>query len=136
MIGRSSLRVRLATASAGLVPSAVPVAAPVTAAAAATPVMSIMTGETAEWNHDPASPIGPAHWGEMDPAWRACVSVEGQSPIAVTATREAELPIPATRARGAVLPVRPIRSPPDPRVVRNTGDVIEVPAPPGGGGTL
>src|SRR3954451_22156567 len=124
MIGRSSLRARLATASAGLVLSAVPVAAPVTAAAAATPVMSIMTGETAEWNHDPASPIGPTHWGELDPAWRACVSVEGQSPIAVTATREAELPVLL------------VDYPRTPLVVRNTGHVIEVPAPPGGGGTL
>src|SRR3954465_680362 len=124
MIGRSSLRARLAAASAGLVLSAVPVAAPVTAAAAATPVLSIMTGETAEWNHDPGSPIGPTHWGELDPAWRACASVEGQSPIAVTATRE------------AALPVLLVDYPRTPLVVRNTGLVSEVPALPGGGGTL
>src|SRR3954452_5034892 len=123
MIGRASVRARLAAASVGLVLSAVPIA-PVTAAAAATPVTSIMTGETAEWNHDPASPIGPAHWGELDPAWRACVSVEGQSPIAVTAAREADLPVLLTHY------------PREPLVVRNTGHVIEVPAPPGGGGTL
>jgi len=122
MIGRSSLRARLAAASAGLVLSAVPVAAPVTAAA--TPVMSIMTGETAEWNHDPASPIGPTHWGELDPAWSACASVEGQSPIAVTATGEADLPVLLVD-----YPRRPL-------VVHNTGHVIEVPQPPGGGGTL
>src|SRR3954452_11352091 len=93
MSGRSSLRARLAAASAGLVLSAVPVATPVTAAAAATPVLSTPAGETAEWNHDPASPIGPAHWGELDPAWSACASVEGQSPIPVTATQEADLPV-------------------------------------------
>jgi carbonic anhydrase len=122
MIGRSSLRARLAAASVGLVLSAVPVAAPV--ATAATPVLSTPAGETAEWNHDPASPIGPAHWGELDPAWRACASVEGQSPIAVTATRE------------AALPVLLVDYPRTPLVVRNTGHVIEVPAPPGGGGTL
>src|SRR3954453_387444 len=124
MIGRSSFRARLAAASTCLVLSAVPVAAPVTAATAATPVMSIMTGETAEWNHDPASPIGPTHWGELDPAWRACASVEGQSPIAVTATREADLPVLL------------VDYPRTPLAVRNTGHVLEVPAPAGGGGTL
>src|SRR3954467_6369364 len=124
LIGRSSLRARLAAASVSLVLSAVPVATPVTAAGAATPVMSIMPGETAEWNHDPASPIGPTHWGELDPAWSACASVEGQSPIAVTATREAELPVLL------------VDYPRTPLAVRNTGHVIEVPAPPGGGGTL
>jgi carbonic anhydrase len=124
MIGRSCLRARLAAASVGLVLSAVPAAAPVTAAAAATPVTSIMTGETAEWNHDPASPIGPTHWGELDPAWSACASVEGQSPIAVTATREADLPVLL------------VHYPRTPLAVHNTGHVIEVPQPPGGGGTL
>src|SRR3954465_7442174 len=112
MIGRSSLRARLAAASVGLVLSAVPAAAPVTASAAATPVMSIMTGETAEWNHNPTSPIGPMHWGELDPAWSACASAEGQSPIAVTATREADLPVLL-----ADYPRMPL-------VVENTGHVV------------
>jgi carbonic anhydrase len=87
-------------------------------------VTSNPAGETATWNHDPASPMGPAHWAALDPAWRACASAEGQSPVAITATQRAELPAlrvdyPRTRL-----------------VVKNTGHVVEVPQRSDGGGTL
>jgi carbonic anhydrase len=87
-------------------------------------VGSIPAGETATWNHDPASPRGPAHWGALDPAWRACASAEEQSPVAITATQRADLPAlrvdyPRTRL-----------------VVKNTGHVVEVPQRADGGGTL
>jgi carbonic anhydrase len=85
---------------------------------------SIPAGETATWNHDPASPRGPAHWGALDPAWRACASIEEQSPVAITATQRADL---------AALRVD---YPHAPLVVRNTGHGIEVPQWPDGGGTV
>jgi carbonic anhydrase len=79
---------------------------------------------TATWSHDPASPTGPTHWAALDPAWTACGNREGQSPIAITATRKANLPV--LRVDYARVPL----------VVENTGHVVEVPQPPAGGGTL
>jgi carbonic anhydrase len=78
----------------------------------------------ATWSHDPASPAGPTRWGALDPAWTACGNREGQSPIAITATRKANLP---------VLRVDYARAP---LVVENTGHVVEVPQSAPGGGTL
>lgn len=115
MVGRGSVRARLAAGSIGLVLVAAPAAAPVTSIAAA---------ETASWNHDPASSMGPTHWRTLNPAWRACASAEGQSPIAIKATRREHLP--ALRVDYARTPV----------VVENTGHVVEVPQPANGGGTL
>jgi carbonic anhydrase len=87
-------------------------------------VASTPAAETAGWSHDPASPRGPAHWGALDPAWHACANAEGQSPVAITATRRADLP--ALR----------VDYPGTPLVVANTGHAVEVPQPPDGGGTL
>src|SRR5512144_19084 len=103
MVGRGSVRARLAAGSIGLVLVVAPPAAPVTSIAAA---------ETASWNHDPAS--GPTHWGDLNPAWRACASAEGQSPIAIKAMRREHLP--ALRVDYARTPV----------VVENPGHVAEV----------
>ena len=85
---------------------------------------SVPAGETATWNHDPTSPRGPAHWGELDPGWRACASIEEQSPVAITATQRAELP--ALR----------VDYPRTALVVENTGHVIEVSPRSNGGGSL
>src|SRR5512135_905599 len=115
MVGRTSVRARLAAGSIGLALVAAPAAAPATSIAAA---------ETASWNHDPASSTGPTHWGTLNPAWSVCASAEGQSPIAVKATRSENLP--ALRVDYARTPV----------VVENTGHVVEVPQPANGGGTL
>src|SRR5512144_1456187 len=115
MVGRGSVRARLAAGSIGLVLVAAPAAAPAT---------SIAAVETASWNHDPASSTGPTHWGTLNPAWSVCASAEGQSPIAVKATRSENLP--ALRVDYARTPV----------VVENTGHVVEVPQPANGGGTL
>jgi carbonic anhydrase len=87
-------------------------------------VGSIPAGETATWNHDPASSRGPAHWGALDPAWRACASAEEQSPVAITATQRAELPALRADYPRTLL------------VVKNTGHGVEVPQPSDGGGTL
>lgn len=115
MVGRASVRARLAAGSIGLVLVAAPAAAPVTSTAAA---------ETASWNHDPRSSMGPPHWGALNPAWRECANAEGQSPIAITATHREHLP--ALRVDYSRTPL----------VVENTGHVVEVPQPANGGGTL
>src|SRR5512144_2117768 len=83
MVGRASVRARLAAGSIGLALVAAPAAAPVTSTAAA---------ETASWNHDPRSSMGATHWGTLNPAWSACASAEGQSPVAIKATRREHLP--------------------------------------------
>jgi carbonic anhydrase len=118
MTAWSSWRVRLAGVFVIFAVPALVAAAPVghvtAAAGAATPT----------WTHNPASPNGPAHWGALDPAWKACANTEGQSPVAITTTRKAHLP--ALRVHYSRTPL----------VVENTGHVVEVPQPAGGGGTL
>src|SRR5512142_3106344 len=115
MSRRSSRRARLASTSVGLA---------LVAAAPATLVSAAAGGETATWTHNPASATGPTHWGALDPAWRACASTEGQSPVAITTTRKVLLPRLRVHYSRTLL------------VVENTGHVVEVPQPAGGGGTL
>ena len=50
------------------------------------PVSTLLSGTaraaaTTAWNHDPASPIGPNHWGEIDPSFSVCGTGTNQSPI-------------------------------------------------------
>jgi carbonic anhydrase len=124
MTGQSSGRARLAAALAGLAVVSAMATAPATAAPAAAPATTTTGSATASWTHNPASPTGPVHWGALDPAWSACASTEGQSPVVITTSQKAHLPalfVQYTRA---------------PLVVENTGHVVEVPQPAGGGGTL
>lgn len=92
--------------------------------AALVPTVTTAGVEAATWSHNPALPTGPRHWAALDPAWTACANSEGQSPVAIAATRKAHLP---------VLRVAYARAP---LVVENTGHVVEVPQPAAGGGTL
>jgi carbonic anhydrase len=87
-----------------------------TGAAVADEVPRPTLGEDAPpaWTHDPESPLGPARWGDLDPAWSACADGESQSPVAIAATRPA--PLPLLRADYPVVPL----------VVENTGHVVEV----------
>ena len=76
------------------------------------------------WNHDPASAIGPAHWGDLDPSFVECESGARQSPINIAGT---------VRGGG---PALRFRYADNELVVENTGHVIEVPMPAGGHQTL
>ena len=71
------------------------------------------------WNHDPASPIGPVHWGDI--GFPTCGQGMSQSPVDIRTDRVAAY-------RGA--PLR-LRYGSFELTVENTGHVIEVPIPSG-----
>lgn len=72
------------------------------------------------WNHDPASPIGPLHWGDID-GFSVCGTGEHRSPVNIeTAHVEA--------GHGPPLSLRYKRSE---LAINNTGHAIEVPIPAG-----
>lgn len=60
----------------------------------------------AAWNHDPASPIGPLHWGEI--GFPTCGQGMSQSPVNIRTGKVAE---------------------PSELAVENTGHVVEGPIP-------
>jgi carbonic anhydrase len=68
-----------------------------------------------DWNHDPASPIGPELWGELDPAFSACGAGSSQSPVDIAVT-----------ARGGGAALRPDYHD-VPLEIENNGHAIEVP---------
>ena len=119
---RTPSRVRIAIASLGLTLFAL-VGAPGTVAASA-PTTQPPAAATTTWSHNPASSTGPQVWSSLDPAWKACASTDGQSPVVVTRTEPTRLP--ALR----------VDYPRTPLLVENTGHVVEVPQPAAGGGTL
>ena len=83
-----------------------------------------MAPTTAPWNHNPASPIGPRHWGNI--GYPACGTGAGQSPVDID-TRA------VTRLNGPPLLINYERSG---LGVENTGHVVEVPIPAGVTDTL
>jgi len=76
------------------------------------------------WNHDPASPIGPLHWGDI--GFPACGASLTQSPVDIRTGA-------VVTERGAPLRLT-YRS--SELAVENTGHVIEVPIPAGVQNTL
>jgi carbonic anhydrase len=93
------------------------------ASVAALAVAGWAVGATA-WNHDPASAIGPTHWGAIDPAFEKCLTGTSQSPVNISG---------AVNGGG---PSLQFRYPDNELVVENTGHVIEVPLPADNGNTL
>lgn len=73
---------------------------------------------SADWNHDPASLIGPPHWGELDPTFTTCGTGMQQSPIDI---RTAEVEFAGGQPR------LQFRYDEVPLVVENNGHAIEVP---------
>jgi len=76
---------------------------------------------TTAWNHDPGSPIGPYHWGDIDPSFSVCGTGTSQSPINIETAR-----------------VRILHGPPlllsyeeSELAIENTGHVVEVMVPAG-----
>src|SRR5664279_3480154 len=122
---RTRVPVRIAIASLGLTLFAV-VGAPGTVAAS-TPTIHTAAPATATWSHNPASSTGPQVWSSLDPAWTACASTDGQSPVVVTTT---------TTTVPTRLPALRVDYPRTPLLVENTGHVVEVPQPAEGSGTL
>ena len=124
---RTPSRVRIAIASLGLTLFAL-VGAPGTVAASA-PALHTAAPATATWSHNPASSTGPQVWSSLDPAWTACASSDGQSPVVVTTTT-------TTTTVPTPLPALRVDYPRTPLLVENTGHVVEVPQPAEGNGTL
>jgi carbonic anhydrase len=76
---------------------------------------------TTAWNHDPASPIGPLHWGGIDPSFSVCGSGASQSPVDIRTARLGSLhgpPLVLTYDESEL-------------AIENTGHVVEVMIPPG-----
>ena len=76
---------------------------------------------TTTWNHDPASLIGPSHWGEIDPGFATCAQGMRQSPVDIETAH-------VRVVHGAPLRLRYDASE---LAVENTGHVVEVMIPPG-----
>lgn len=74
---------------------------------------------TTAWNHDPASPIGPPHWGTI--GFPVCGTGTSQSPVNIRTDRVAAY-------HGSPLLLRYERSE---LGIENTGHVVEVPTPAG-----
>ena len=76
---------------------------------------------TPPWNHDPSSPIGPSHWGEIDPGFASCAQGMRQSPVDIRTSRVREVHGPPLQLRYEASEL----------AVENTGHVVEVPIPAG-----
>jgi carbonic anhydrase len=87
-------------------------------AVAALAVAASAVGATG-WNHDPASAMGPKHWGTLDPTFKTCGTGRSQSPVNIATARTVSGKHSALR----------FRYPDNELVVENTGHVIEVPLP-------
>ena len=78
------------------------------------------------WNHDPASPIGPLHWGTVTPSYATCGdSITGevgmkQSPIDI---------VPGNAIAARFIPLL-FKYNPTPLKIANTGHYVEVPYDP------
>ena len=82
---------------------------------------STVAPPTTTWNHDPASLIGPSHWGEIDPGFATCAQGMRQSPVDFRTSRVREVHGPPLQLRYDASEL----------VVENTGHVVEVPIPAG-----
>ena len=82
------------------------------------------TSATMVWNHNPASPIGPLHWGTI--GFPVCGTGTNQSPVDIRTDSVAKYP-------GSPLLLRYESSE---LVIENTGHVVEVVIPTGVNNTL
>ena len=71
------------------------------------------------WNHDPASPIGPLHWGTI--GFPTCGTGTGQSPVNIRTDQVAAYHGPPLLLRYQQAELG----------IENTGHVVEVPTPAG-----
>ena len=93
-------------------------------AATGSVVVPAQTNPTPVWNHDPASPIGPSHWGTI--GFPTCGTGIGQSPVNINTSAVARL-------KGPPLLTKYSRSE---LTIENTGHNVEVPIPAGVTDTL
>jgi carbonic anhydrase len=78
-----------------------------------------------EWNHDPASAVGPLSWGDVAVPFGTC----GTAAKGEVGKRQSPIDIVAAQPAAVVAPT--FAYAPTPFVIENTGHVIEVPVVPG-----
>src|SRR5262245_30824258 len=81
-----------------------------------------------EWNHNPASDIGPNFWGELTFPFATCGAGE---PFVEVGQKQSPVNIVTAETVAAGLPALAFQYHATPFVVENTGHVIEVPYAPG-----
>ena len=78
------------------------------------------------WNHDPASPIGPLHWGTVTPSYATC----GDSITGEVGMKQSPIDIVPDNALAASFSAPPFKYKPAPLKIENTGHSVEVPSGP------
>ena len=93
-------------------------------------VLSATLAPAQDWNHDPASDIGPNHWGKLAFPFATCGAEEDAIFVEV-GKKQAPIDIVPAETVVATLPALAFRYRATPFVVENTGHVVEVPYEPG-----
>jgi carbonic anhydrase len=75
------------------------------------------------WNHDPASPIGPLHWGPVTPSFATC----GDSITGEVGMQQSPIDIVPDKALAATFSALLFKYKPTPLTIENTGHYVEVP---------
>jgi carbonic anhydrase len=78
------------------------------------------------WNHNPASPIGPLHWGTVTPSFATC----GDSSTGEVGMKQSPIDIVPDKAVAASFSKLLFKYKPTPLRVENTGHYVEVPYDP------
>jgi carbonic anhydrase len=78
------------------------------------------------WNHDPASPIGPFHWGAVTPSFATC----GDSITGQVGMKQSPIDIVPGNASAAIFAPLLFKYKPTPLKIANTGHYVEVPYDP------
>ena len=78
------------------------------------------------WNHNPASPIGPLHWGTVTPSFATC----GDSVTGEVGMMQSPIDIVPGNALAAIFIPPLFNYKPTPLKIENTGHYIEVPYDP------
>jgi carbonic anhydrase len=78
------------------------------------------------WNHDPASPIGPLHWGAVTPSFATC----GDSITGQVGMKQSPIDIVPGNASAASFAPLLFKYKPTPLKIANTGHYVEVPYDP------
>ncbi|HUE52614.1 MAG TPA: hypothetical protein VMO80_09755, partial [Terriglobales bacterium] len=75
------------------------------------------------WNHDPASPIGPLHWGTVAQSDATC----GDSITGEVGMKQSPIDIVPDNALAATFSAPRFKYNPTPLKIENTGHYVEVP---------
>ena len=81
-----------------------------------------------DFSYDPSDSVyGPAHWGEIDAAYRKCGSGHHQSPVDVRTAAVSTLTKANVRIDAYLQPLALTYAPVSPTVIQNNGHAIDLP---------